>query len=103
MSSGEREIVCRRCQESIPLEEDNCPHCGASVRNRGRMYAAVVLGLLIAGTSLFQIGTLWFFGLIGLALAAVGGYLLYDRRQRIQQAVREAGGVVGVTGESDGS
>lgn len=46
----------------------------------------VVVGLVIMGGTVPQLGSLWFFTLIGLFLVFGGGYLLYDRRRRIREA-----------------
>lgn len=84
MSAGERQIECRKCKEQISLEAENCPHCGTSIRSLVPSIAAIVLGLVVAGASLMNVGTLWFYGLIGVAMAVIGAYLIYDRQQRIQ-------------------
>lgn len=50
------------------------------------MLAVVITGLVLLGGSLFNISDLLFFGLLGLLLASVGGYLMYDKRKRINEA-----------------
>lgn len=95
MSSGETQIVCRRCRETIPADGDNCPHCGASIRGTLGPIAAVVFGLVIAGSSV--LGQLWFFAAIGLAIAAIGGYLIYDKRSRLAEAREDTRSVSDLT------
>lgn len=90
MSQGEQRIVCRRCNENIALATDSCPHCGASVRNSGLIVAVTGFGGLLAVGALFDLSQLWFFGAIGLAIAAIGGYLLYDKRRRMIEAAEQA-------------
>lgn len=86
MSGSERRIICRRCMETIDLDLDGCPHCGAGIRGRRGYLAALVLGLVIAGATVFDIGSLWPYTLVGVLLAFGGGYLIWDRRQRISRA-----------------
>jgi|GEM_PF-2102751 len=102
MSQRGTEIVCRRCQETISVEEGDCPHCGASVRNSRTLLAVAVFGVLVTGTSLFRISELWFFGVFGVAIVAVSGYLLYDRRQRIDQAAEQVQSVAEAASTDDG-
>lgn len=84
MSSGEQQIRCRNCREAVPLDAGNCPNCGTSIRSLTAPIAAIVLGAIVAIGSLLNIGTLWFYGMIGLVMVAVGAFLIYDRRRRIQ-------------------
>ena len=86
MSEGEQYITCRRCTEHIPLSGDNCPHCGKSIRKTLPVYGVIVFGLILAVGALFSLSELWFFGVIGVLLAGIGGYLIYDRHNRIQEA-----------------
>lgn len=86
MGTEENEIECRRCHEMIPLEAGNCPHCGASVRSTARLGAILVVGLIIMIASAINISDLWFFATIGFLLAFVGGFLLYNKRQRRTQS-----------------
>lgn len=85
MSATERQIECRKCRETVPMDSDNCPNCGASIRSIVAPAAAIVLGLVVAVGSLSNLGALWFYGLIGLGLVGVGAVLLYDRQRRIQE------------------
>jgi len=101
MSGGEQEIVCRRCQERIPAEGENCPECGASIRSNTAPVAAVGIGVLLLIAAGFNVSELWFFGLLGLVIAGVGGYLLYDKRRRLREAAVESQGIAGVTGETE--
>lgn len=82
------EIVCRRCEERIPRNVDNCPHCGASLRSTKGPMVAVALGLVIFLSSLLRIGTLWPYAIMGAVLAGGAGYLLWEKRSRIQLAQR---------------
>lgn len=84
MSSGEQQIVCRRCQETIPADAGNCPHCGASIRGYGGPVAAIIFGLIVGVAG--AVGGLWFYAGIGLIVLLVGAYLIYDKRGRIQEA-----------------
>jgi len=101
MSGGEQEIICRRCQERIPADGENCPECGASIRSTTAPLAAVGFGLLLLIATAFDASELWFFGGIGLVLAGAGGYLLYDKRRRLREAATESQGIAGVTGETE--
>lgn len=85
MSQSGEMMLCRECHERISTEVENCPHCGRDTIGWGPAIALVV-GLVIAGASALQIGSLWFFGLIGLAIAGVGGWMYWDKRQRIKRA-----------------
>lgn len=88
MSQQEQLISCRRCSEAISLESSNCPHCGASIRSTKYMIGAIVVGVVVFGTSLTNISDLTIFALLGLALMAIGGYFLYDKRRRRNEAMR---------------
>lgn len=83
MSARGSQITCRRCDETFPIEDGGCPHCGQSVRNTTSLLAGGVLGLLIVVASLFDPGQLAFFGAVGALIAISCGYLVYDKRQRI--------------------
>jgi hypothetical protein len=85
MSATERQIECRQCRETIPLDSDNCPNCGASIRGPLGPSAAIVVGLLVVLGSASSIGDNWFYAVIGLGLVAVGGGLIYDRQRRIRE------------------
>ncbi len=84
MDTTEREIRCRQCREHVPLQSGHCPHCGAAIRSRTRSFAAIAFGAVVAAASATDPGRLWFYGAIGLALAATGAYFLYDRQRRIR-------------------
>lgn len=91
MSSSEKQITCRGCGEAIPADSDNCHHCGTSVRgNTGAILALVVGGILfiasIANLVVNGDTDLLLFGLVGLLVAAIGGYVVYEKRQRISEA-----------------
>ena len=90
MSSGDRMIVCRQCKETVSRDVDNCPHCGTPIRGRTIPIASLVIGVLLAASTAFDIGALWPFTVVGLLLAVGGGYLLYEQRQRIDRAERPA-------------
>lgn len=85
MSKSEQEIVCRNCHEDVPVDRE-CPYCGTSVRSDRPLIAAIVVGVLMVGASLFDLGQLVFFLVIGLAVIGAAGYLLYDKRKRIDEA-----------------
>jgi len=86
MSAGDQQIICRRCNETISRNVDSCPHCGAEIRSRRAPIAALVIGLLVVGSTLLDVGELWPYTVIGLVVAFGGGYFLYDRRRRIRDA-----------------
>lgn len=88
MSRSERQIVCRGCGEEVPAN-DNCPYCGESTRNDRTLYAAMAVGLVILGASLLDISGLIFFAAIGLVITAMAGYMLYDKRKRIDEATAD--------------
>ena len=83
MSSGNQLIACRRCDEPIQQNEGSCPHCGTTVRGTGPYLAGAAGGLVLFAASLLDFGTLYLFGILGLLLAVVCGYLLYEKRQRV--------------------
>jgi hypothetical protein len=89
MSQGQREIECRRCKEIISLDAEQCPHCGTSQRGRAGPIVGIVVGILMALSSLFS-PELWFFGGVGVIVAVFCGYLLYDKRERIRAAGESA-------------
>lgn len=78
-------IVCDSCDEIIDADADNCPSCGKTAQGMGPIIATV-LGAVIAVTTATQIGELWFFTLVGIALAVAGGWLVWGKRQRIAEA-----------------
>lgn len=69
----------------MPLDVDNCPNCGTSMRGLAGPIAAIVLGLVVVIGSLGNIDDLWFYALIGVALIGVGSALIYDRRRRTRE------------------
>ncbi|MCU4743981.1 hypothetical protein OB955_15125 [Halobacteria archaeon AArc-m2/3/4] len=89
MSAGSQRIICRRCKETITVDEDSCPHCGATVRGMTPFAAAVVAGVVLMGSVVLNTDLLPF-GVIGLLLAAAGGYMIYNQRQRMQRAGQRA-------------
>ncbi|MFB6218371.1 MAG: zinc ribbon domain-containing protein [Halobacteriaceae archaeon] len=91
MSSSEKQITCRGCDESIPADADNCPHCGTGVRSNTGPIIAVVFGAIlfaaaIADLVLNQETRILIYGVVGLVVAAIGGYVIYEKRQRISEA-----------------
>lgn len=82
MGTGEQQIECRNCREVIPLDAGNCPNCGTSIRSLTAPVVAIVIGLIVAVGSLTDLDNLGFYGLIGLAMVGIGGFLIYDRRRR---------------------
>lgn len=85
MSAGSQRIVCRRCKETITVDDGTCPHCGAKVRGILPFVLAVVFGVILLGTTVLNT-ELVAFGIVGLFLVLAGGFMLYNRRQRIRQA-----------------
>lgn len=100
MSKSEQEIVCRKCHEEVPMSSE-CPYCGTSVRSDRTMIAAILVGVVIVGASLFNIGELLFFAVIGVVIIAAAGYLLYEKRQRIEEATTDAEDLFGSSEEAD--
>jgi hypothetical protein len=96
MSGNEKRIICRHCRETISVEAGNCPHCGTSIRGNLGPAAGILVGLLLVAAAALNLSELLVFGLVGLALVAVGGYILYDKRQRINEATSEAQAVSGI-------
>lgn len=86
MSANETRIVCRNCNETIAVENESCPHCGTSLRGRIPYYAAIVLGIVLVGAAILSPGDLLAFGAIGVVVAAIGGFFIYERRQRMDRA-----------------
>lgn len=67
------------------MEQGSCPHCGATIRGQA-YWVAVVFGVLLMGATVLNPSQLLAFGVLGLLLAGGAGYLIYEQRQRIQQA-----------------
>lgn len=84
MSQAEEQIVCRQCREVIPFQSGGCPHCGTSERDRWKWIAVVAVGVIISIFSL--VATIWSFLAVGAFLVVIGGYILWDQRNRRQQA-----------------
>lgn len=85
--SGENDvIVCRHCDTVFPEADENCPHCGTPVRGYTGPAAIIILGSILVASSLPKLGELFYYGIIGLLLIAVGVYVIYDKRDRISEA-----------------
>jgi LPXTG-motif cell wall-anchored protein len=54
-----------------------------------------VLGVILVVSAVLGGSDLYFFGAVGVVMAGAGGYLLYDRRQRIQRAAERGGATAG--------
>jgi len=86
-SSG-RQIECRNCEELVPADSENCHHCGTSVRSTTGPALAILLG---SAAFLATVGNwivnddpdLIVWGVPMLGVAAVGAYVIYERRERI--------------------
>jgi DNA-directed RNA polymerase subunit RPC12/RpoP len=84
LAEDEATIECRSCNNQMPVDESNCPHCGS------RAITRVESGLLAAGGLAVAVGT----GLIGLwpiaavgAVAVIAGVAMYrNRSQKIERA-----------------
>jgi len=100
MSSSEQSIICRNCKEEFPTSTGNCPHCGTSIHDRSKLIVVGLFGIALMGGSLFKLSSLWVFGIFGLALAGLSGYLVYDQRQRLNEAETSGEGVFGTADES---
>lgn len=101
MSNGERAIVCRRCRESVPVTGGSCPHCGASIRRTWPLVAISLVGVVLVVTSVFAPSELLFFGVVGLLSVAIAGYLLYDKRNRMEEATDGGDDGAVMTGAED--
>jgi len=95
-------IVCRQCGEVIPLDAGHCPHCGQSIRGLLWPSIGIVLGLAVVVATLVNPSDLLIFGLLGTVVAATSGYLIYDRRQRIQRAAERGGHTSSGTTDAEG-
>lgn len=84
MGVAEETITCRKCREEISVEGGSCPHCGTGIRSTGKLAAVAVVGAIIVLTAFSNIGQLWFFALVGVAMIAGPAVLVYDKRQRMQ-------------------
>lgn len=86
-SSG-RQIECRNCEELVPADGENCHHCGTSIRSTTGPALAILLGsaaflATVANWILNGNPDLIVYGVAMLGLAAVGGYVIYERRERM--------------------
>lgn len=86
MSVTGEPIRCRDCKEVFDLEDGDCPHCGTSERSNLHIGGAIAVGGIIALLSLFELSSLWFFGVFGAATFLAGVMLLYDKRRRKRMA-----------------
>jgi hypothetical protein len=68
------------------MSTESCPHCGTSIRSRPKVLVVGLFGVVLVAGSLFEIGSLWVFGLIGFVLASISAYLVYDQRERMNEA-----------------
>lgn len=86
MSARGERIVCRNCKETIAIEDEHCPHCGTSIRSNLPYIVAILFGFVLAVSALFDPGNLLAYGVLGLLVAVGAGYVLYEKRQRIDEA-----------------
>lgn len=84
MSSDSEEIVCRQCNETFPVEQGDCPTCGTDVRNERNLGIVVALGVVVAALAVYA--QQWVLTVIAVLFAAAIGYLIYDKRTRIERA-----------------
>lgn len=90
MSAKGQQIVCRKCNETISTDGGHCPRCGTSIRNNAAYLVGVLLGVVLVGAAVFAPGSLLIYGVLGAVVALSSGYLLYEKRQRIEQASGQA-------------
>lgn len=81
-----QQIVCRKCNETISTDVGHCPQCGTSIRTNAAYIVGVLIGIVLVGAAAFAPGSLLIYGVIGALVALSSGYLLYEKRQRIEQA-----------------
>ncbi|MCU4742422.1 hypothetical protein OB955_12335 [Halobacteria archaeon AArc-m2/3/4] len=86
MGAKETQIVCRNCKETIDVENSACPHCGTSLRGQVPYYVAIALGVLLIGATVLNPDDLLAFGVVGVVAIAIGGFFIYEKRQRLEQA-----------------
>lgn len=86
MSAEGQQIRCRKCNETVSTEAGNCPQCGTAIRNDAAYVFGILLGLVIVAAAAFAPGSILAYGVLGGLVALGSGYLLYEKRQRIQQA-----------------
>ena len=86
MAETEEMIVCRSCREVIPRAGGNCPHCGTTIWGAKAAIVLIILGLIIAGASLFALSDLWFFGVFGVLLILIGAQWIRGMRARVADA-----------------
>lgn len=96
MSADGNRIICRKCQESISLDNESCPNCGTGIRRTLPYAVGLVLGVLLVGAGAVDIVSpdnkgLVIYGVLGLFVAASSGYMIYEKRQRIAEAASDAG------------
>jgi len=89
MSEDPESIVCRRCEEVIPVGVKDCPHCGKRRQGRGP-WIAISIGAILFLPSLLRIGDLWLFAVLGIVLIGIGGFLVRGERERKRQAAEQA-------------
>jgi len=83
-----KQIECRNCEELVPADGKNCHHCGTSIRSPTGPAVAAVLGsvIFLATVAHGVVNSNWnliVYGLAALAVAVVGGYGIYERRERM--------------------
>lgn len=86
MSDEGQLIICRKCKETIVMDEGTCHHCGTNVRGDIPYIAAILFGLSLVVITPFNPSELLFFGIFGLIVVILAGYLFYEKRQRIKMA-----------------
>lgn len=91
MSADRNQIICRKCRESVSLDNSNCPNCGASLRGVIPYVGGILFGIILMGATVLNIDQLLVYGVIGLIVAATSAYFLYERRQRIAEADAQSG------------
>lgn len=83
MSADGNKIVCRRCNETFPIDSESCPNCGKETRSNTPYIIGAVLGLLLVISAVLSAGELLAYGVLGAIVTASCAYMIYRKRSRI--------------------